>query len=596
MGQLSPNATEIHATSTYRPSTHITHTYQMNYPPLLFSLTLFGLSAIMANAASFDWPQWQGPDRNAVSKETDLLKEWPESGPPLAWKISELGTGFGSPSIADGRIFGLSHRGDDEVVWALSETDGNELWATRLSKVNTDGLSQGKEGGGCTPTVDGDRVYVLGRSGDLVCLRVEDGSVLWRRNILETFDGRIPVFKYNESPLVDGDKVICTPGGKEKTLAALNKWNGETIWTTKVPHEDDNAPTPPSIMVTTPMLVALDIDGNQEISTAEIRGSESILGKLDGNRDGKLTEDELREKSNEEESGSQSRAQRQRRGSSYMRSLKVLAGLDTDESGEIDASEIENSVDALKKLDGNGDGLLDEKEVGAQFVSPPRSKAAYASALAVDFNNQRHYVQSVAKGLVGVAASDGELLWMHNRPVTPTGLNCSTPIYQDGFVCAASAYGGGGVLVKLAVDNNGGISTDEIWTSSDMENHHGGIVVIDGGLYGANGDIGGGNLVCLDFQTGETLWNEGDRDKEGVPKGSLMFADERIYYRTEEGTMLLIEPSRNGYLERSRFEQPDRSRNPAWSHPVIANGRLYLRDQDSLFCYDVKETGKVSKR
>ncbi len=568
----------------------------MNYSPILFSLTLFGLSAILANAASFDWPQWQGPDRNAVSRETNLLKEWPESGPPLAWKISGIGTGFGSPSIADGRIFGLSHRGDDEVVWALSETDGKELWVTRLATVNTDGLSQGKEGGGCTPTVDGDRVYVLGRSGDLVCLRVEDGSILWQRNLIENLDGRIPVFKYNESPLVDGDKVICTPGGKEKTLAALNKFNGETIWTSQVPHEDDNAPEPPSIMVTTPLLVALDTDGNQEISTAEIRGSESILGKLDGNRDGKLTADELREKSNEEEAESQSSELRRRRGSSYMRSLKVLAGLDTDESGEIDASEIENSVDALKKLDENGDGLLDEKEVGAQFVSPPRSKAAYASALAVDFNNQRHYVQSVAKGLVGVAASDGELLWRHNRPVTPTGLNCSTPIYQDGFVCAASAYGGGGVLVKLAADDNDDISADEIWTSSDMENHHGGMVVVDGCLYGANGDVGGGNLVCLDFQTGETLWNEGDRDKQGVPKGSLMFADERIYYRTEEGAMLLIEPNRDGYLERGRFEQPDRSRKPAWSHPVIANGKLYLRDQDILFSYVVKDTGMLSNR
>ena len=90
--------------------------------------------------------------------------------------------------------------------------------------------------------------------------------------------------------------------------------------------------------------------------------------------------------------------------------------------------------------------------------------------------------------------------------------------------------------------------------------------------------------------------NEGDRDKEGVSKGSLMFADEHIYYRTEEGTMLLIEPNRDGYLERGRFEQPDRSKKLAWTHPVIANGKLYLRDQDILFCYGVKETGMLSKR
>lgn len=121
-----------------------------------------------------------------------------------------------------------------------------------------------------------------------------------------------------------------------------------------------------------------------------------------------------------------------------------------------------------------------------------------------------------------------------------------------------------------------------------MENHHGGVVLIDGALYGANGGNGGGYLVCLDFQTGDVLWNEKDSDKRRVKKGSVAVADGRIYYRTEEGLIVLIEPSRREYLERGRFEQPDRTRLPAWAHPVIANGKLYIRDQDTLFCYDVK--------
>jgi len=143
-------------------------------------------------------------------------------------------------------------------------------------------------------------------------------------------------------------------------------------------------------------------------------------------------------------------------------------------------------------------------------------------------------------------------------------------------------------LVKLSKDGNGGIKADEVWFSKNMENHHGGMLIIDGCLYGSNGGNGGGYLVCLDFKTGDVLWNERDSDKRRVSKGSVVFADGRIYYRTEAGTMLLIEPNRKEYLERGRFEQPDRTKQPAWTHPVLANGKLYVRDQDVLFCYDVK--------
>ncbi|HEV8542233.1 MAG TPA: PQQ-binding-like beta-propeller repeat protein [Verrucomicrobiae bacterium] len=426
-------------------------------------------------AAGFDWPQWQGPDRNAVSKETGLLKEWPKEGPPLVWKIKGLGGGYGGPSIAGGRIYGMSNRNGDEFVWSLSETDGKEVWAARLGPALTEGMPQGKEGAGCSPTVDGDRLYVLGQSGDLACLQAKDGSVIWRRGLAGDFGGVIPTWRYNESPLVDGDKVVCTPGGKEATLVALNKLTGETIWKTKVPD-----PT----------------GGNSE--------------GPDGGRRG-----------------------------------------------------------------GGRPGFRD-------------SGAAYASAIAIDFEGQRQYVQLTAKSLVGVASSDGKLLWRYDRPASKAGINCSTPLYHDGMVFAASAYGTGGGLVKLSKDGNGGIKANEVWFSKNMENHHGGVLVIDGALYGSNGGNGGGYLACLDFKTGDVLWNERDPDKRRATKGSVAFADDRIYYRTEQGAMLLIEPSTREYLERGRFEQPDRTKQPAWTHPVLANGKLFIRDQDALFCYDVK--------
>ena len=168
------------------------------------------------------------------------------------------------------------------------------------------------------------------------------------------------------------------------------------------------------------------------------------------------------------------------------------------------------------------------------------------------------------------------------------GINCSTPIYHDGQVFAASAYGAGGGVVKLSKDANGGIKAEEVWFSSKMQNHHGGVILHDGCLYGANGGNEGGFLVCLDFKTGNVLWDGRDTPNRPAPKGSLAMADGRFYYRTEKGTMLLIEPNSKEYVERGRFEQPDRTRLPAWAHPVIANGKLYVRDQNVLFCYDVK--------
>lgn len=193
------------------------------------ALILTCASTLAGSPEASDWPQWQGPERDAVSKERGLLKEWPKQGPQLAWKIQGLGGGYSAPSIAAGRIFGMSNRGDDEVVWALSESDGKELWVMRVGQPVEQRMPQGKEGPGCTPTVDGDRLYVEGLAGDVSCLRVADGKVLWQRSLLRDFGGRGPMWAYRESPLVDGDKVICTPGGPDAALAALDKMTGKTI-------------------------------------------------------------------------------------------------------------------------------------------------------------------------------------------------------------------------------------------------------------------------------------------------------------------------------------------------------------------------------
>lgn len=213
--------------------------------------------------------------------------------------------------------------------------------------------------------------------------------------------------------------------------------------------------------------------------------------------------------------------------------------------------------------------------------------AAYASAIAIDFEGQRQYVQLTANALVGVAASDGKFLWRYDKPANRMGINCTTPLFHDGMVFASSAYGAGAGLVKLSKDADGGVKAEEVYATTDIQNHHGGTILLDGCLYGASGGNEGGALVCLDFKTGKVLWDQ--RDSVGRrAKGSLALADGRLYYRMENGTTVLIEPDSKQYIERGRFDQPDRSSLPAWPHPVIANGKLYLRDQNVLLCYDVK--------
>ena len=216
-------------------------TYRTSLLPVQILLCMTSLSW---SQESFDWPQWQGPSRDAISKETGLLKEWAEGGPPLAWRVETLGGGYSAPSIASGRIFGMSNRGSDEVVWALNEKDGKELWVTTLGPAITTGMRQGREGPGCTPTVDGDRLYVLGAGGALACLRVNDGEVLWQKSLTEDFGGVLPTWRYNESPLVDGDDVICTPGAPDATLIALDKTTGELAWKGTLSSEDGAPPSP----------------------------------------------------------------------------------------------------------------------------------------------------------------------------------------------------------------------------------------------------------------------------------------------------------------------------------------------------------------
>jgi outer membrane protein assembly factor BamB len=192
---------------------------------------------VMGQSAGHDWPQWQGPQRDNRSAETGLAKSWPKRGPKRLWSVNDLGEGTGAPSISEGRVFGLGWVGGDEIVWARSSAGGERLWNVSIGRpVRESDAAQGPRG---TPTVDGSHLYALGASGDLVCLRVKDGALVWRKNLVTEFGGVVPRSKdysgYAESPLVYDDWVIVTPGGTRNTIVALNKLTGKLAWRTPIP-------------------------------------------------------------------------------------------------------------------------------------------------------------------------------------------------------------------------------------------------------------------------------------------------------------------------------------------------------------------------
>jgi len=202
---------------------------------LLLALGL-GVLVWLPFVSASDWPQWRGPQRNGVSSETGLLKEWPKEGPKLLWQNKDIGDGYSTPAIAGNRIYVLSNRGlDNEFVQALSVQDGKQIWSTRLGQVGNPDQRPSFPAARSTPTVDGAVLYALGSDGDLACLDAASGKVRWQKSLRADFGGQPGQWAYSESPLVDGDVLVVTPGGSQATLVALNKKTGEVIWKSAVP-------------------------------------------------------------------------------------------------------------------------------------------------------------------------------------------------------------------------------------------------------------------------------------------------------------------------------------------------------------------------
>jgi len=407
-----------------------------------------------------DWPQFHGPWRDAICRETGLLAPWPEGGPQLLWKLEGLGHGFSSVSIAQGSIFTMGDRpGKDGQPWqyvmAYDLNTQQELWAAKVGPPHK--ASSG--GPRSTPTVDGDRVYVIGTDGDLVCVDSRTGRQRWRRNLVRDFGGRMMSgWKYSESPLVDGDRLVCTPGGKDATLVALDKYTGEVIWKCAVPP----------------------------------------LGR--------------------------------------------------------------------KGKDG----------------------AAYSSMVVADIHGVRQYVQLIGRGVVGVEAQSGRFLWGYNR-VANNVANIPTPVVRNDLVFATTSYRTGCALLKIARHGDR-FRAEEVYfhgpddPATHFENHHGGVVVVRGYLYGGHGP-NRGEPVCLELTTGRVAWRA-----EPLARGSaaVLYAEGHVIFRYDRGLVALVEATPEAFRVKSSFT-PVTADGPAWAHPVIHQGRLYLRHDDLLLCYDLRQ-------
>lgn len=185
---------------------------------------------VVDQASAGDWPQWRGPRRNAQSQEKLASHNWEEAAPKHLWTVDGFGNGFSSVAVQDGRLFTVGNFEDGQAVVAANAGDGSIVWK---SAVTDAAPKHSYEGSRCTPTVAGEMLYVVTSNGAIACLRSADGEIVWKRDFRDWGGQMMSGWGYSESPLVDGDRVLCTPGGSDAMVVCLNRMTGEEVWSCK---------------------------------------------------------------------------------------------------------------------------------------------------------------------------------------------------------------------------------------------------------------------------------------------------------------------------------------------------------------------------
>lgn len=380
-----------------------------------------------------DWGQFRGPHRDGLSPDTGLLAQWPAGGPPLAWKVTGLGEGLSSVAVVGNKVFTMG----DGFMLALDAATGKTLWKAPNGDTGKVAANQGGNGPRGTPACDGTAVYGITQNGVIIAHNAATGAELWRKKMSD-FGGSVPTWGYSESPLIDGQMLLCTPGGSGGSVVALNKANGALAWQCK------------------------------------------------------------------------------------------------------------------------------------ELKDPPH----YTSITVAEIGKVPQYLVLTINTIAGIAKT-GQLLWKADcKGATAV---CSSPIYKDNFVFASCGYSIGCHGFQISGAANTGFKATQIYAEQNLQNHHGGAIVVGDHIYGQfdNG------LKCVDIKTGKVVW------QGGPGKGSLAVADGHLYCRDEGGGVTLVEASPDSYKEKGKFSLGKTTGIPAWANPVVFGGRLYLRDEDTMSVYNV---------
>lgn len=602
----------------------------------LAAAALLGLF-ISGMSLAADWPSWRGPQRDGISTETGLLKQWPEEGPAVAWDVDTVGVGYSSLAVVGDRIYTQGDLDGVEHVICLDAKTGKTLWAVQPEPVAAALAAQVAE-----------EMKRTDANGDSL---LDEGEALgrfgWNFN---KFDSQ-----------AEGDPTAIAAARTARAMKLLDadqngKLSGEEVAATfgsefsRIDSEEKEADAEALAKSrTADFIKALDQDGDGKISRDESRRTllDSSFGRIDerdpatNKSDQLLTAGELEAYLAKYEKGRDGLISAAELESYY---AKQLPGRD----GNITAAELRGNFggyrngqgdgprgtptvdgDRLYAEGGNGDltcldaktgktiwhlnlakdlgggrpgwgycesPLVDENQLivtpgGKQgtivsldkYTGKPiwRSEgvtqsAHYSSPVLADIGGVRQIVQFARENVFGVAANSGQFLWSYSGAANGTA-NCATPLVWKDHVFTTSSYGTGGGLAKIAADGNGQ-KAEEVYFEQKMANHHGGVIRVNDHIYG----FGNGGLMCMDFLTGEIVWKA-----RSVSKGSLVVADGQMYLLGEGHQMALAEVTPEEYRETGRFKITSHGR-PSWAHPVVAGGKLYIRNQHQLTAYDIR--------
>jgi outer membrane protein assembly factor BamB len=395
---------------------------------------------------SFAQPtQWRGPQRSGKFLDTGLLKKWLDAGPELVLKVEGIGKGYSSVVATDKYIFATGMIDTLDYLSCITP-EGQIRWKVAYGRSWTKSFPETRG----TATIEGDRIYVISGTGQLVCINIEDGAIRWKVNVDKAYQSEWHIWGVAESPLIVDDKVICTPGGAKTSVVAFDKMTGKLVWQ-----------------------------------------SESVGG--------------------------------------------------------------------------------------------PR---CYVSPIIYEYKQFRYILAATGTNLIALEPATGKVAWTFKywdgaKWDQPGLIWANTPVVKGRDIFLSMGYDYPDVMITMAED---GASVTEKWRNQILDNHHHGLIELDGFLYGSNWQSNSkGKWVCMDWNSGEVKY-----ETEWLTKGELIY-DDGLFYILEEktGTVALVKPNPQSFEVISSFKLQG-GNGPFWSHPFIANGKLYLRHGDVLFVYNIK--------